>query len=194
MTLVPAAEYLEDEDLLEMVDAGLWPFIIVDEHKAAFWGQVLDRITVRTDLVLRTGGDIALAFRKNSPQLADVLNRFVTEHRAGTLMGNILLNRYLRSTTYVRNALSDEAQSRFRRLMALFELYGTEYGFEPLMLVALAYQESRLDQSLVSPRGAIGIMQVLPSTAADPVGGDSLTSTNAGREYSRRDEVSCVDP
>ena len=36
------------------------------------------------------------------------------------------------------------------------------------MLGAMAYQESRLDHSMRSPRGAIGIMQILPSTAADP--------------------------
>lgn len=34
------------------------------------------------------------------------------------------------------------------------------------MLIAQAYQESGLNQQLVSHRGAVGVMQVLPSTAA----------------------------
>jgi membrane-bound lytic murein transglycosylase MltF len=36
------------------------------------------------------------------------------------------------------------------------------------MVAALAYQESRLDQSKRSPKGAVGVMQLLPSTAAGP--------------------------
>ena len=36
------------------------------------------------------------------------------------------------------------------------------------MIAALAYQESGLDQSRRSHAGAVGVMQILPSTAADP--------------------------
>ena len=36
------------------------------------------------------------------------------------------------------------------------------------MVAAVGYQESRLDQSQRSSAGAVGVMQVLPSTAGDP--------------------------
>jgi membrane-bound lytic murein transglycosylase MltF len=36
------------------------------------------------------------------------------------------------------------------------------------MIAALAYQESGIDQNKHSPAGAVGVMQLLPSTAADP--------------------------
>ena len=36
------------------------------------------------------------------------------------------------------------------------------------MIAAQGYQESQLDQKKRSPAGAIGVMQVLPTTAADP--------------------------
>jgi membrane-bound lytic murein transglycosylase MltF len=49
----------------------------------------------------------------------------------------------------------------------IFEIYGDRYGFDFLMVAAQGYQESRLDQSARSAAGAIGIMQLLPSTAAD---------------------------
>jgi len=39
--LRPAEELLEDEDLIEMVDAGLIPMTVVDEHKAEPVGQGL---------------------------------------------------------------------------------------------------------------------------------------------------------
>ena len=37
--IIPADEYLEDEDLLEMMNAGLIPLIVIDSHKAEFWAQ-----------------------------------------------------------------------------------------------------------------------------------------------------------
>ena len=190
MVLNLAEEYLEDEDLLEMVDAGLIPMVVVDEHKAEFWDQIFDNITLHPDLAVRQHGSIASAFRKNSPQLADVIDRFTEEHRAGTLMGNIILNRYLKDTTRVRNAFSEEDQSRFRGTLRFFETYAPQYAFDPLMMVAQGYQESQLDQSVVSQAGAIGIMQLLPSTAADaavaiPDIQDPENNVHAGIKYMR---------
>ena len=64
-----APQNLEDDDLLEMVNAGLIPAIVVDDYLARFWKKVFPNITVHEDLALRTGGTLAIAFRKNSPQL-----------------------------------------------------------------------------------------------------------------------------
>jgi membrane-bound lytic murein transglycosylase MltF len=188
--LVAAQEFLQDEDLLEMVNAGLVPTVIVDSHKAGFWKQIFSNITVHEDLAVRSGGRIGWAFRKQSPQLEEVVNAFVAKHRKGTLMGNVVLNRYLKSTKWVRNALGDEDRARFERTVGIFENYGERYGFDPLMLAALAYQESRLDQSVRSAAGAVGIMQLLPSTAADPnVGIPDITTVenniHAGTKYLR---------
>jgi len=166
--VVPAEEFLQDEDLLEMVNAGLLPAIVVDSHKARLWAEVFDNITVHEDLEVRTGGEIAWAFRKDSPQLAEVVNAFVKTHKKGTLIRNVVLNRYLKDTRWARNALAGEDYARFERTVGIFRKYGDRYDFDPLMLAALAYQESRLDQSARSKAGAIGVMQLLPSTAADP--------------------------
>ncbi len=167
MTLKPAEEYLEDEDLLEMVDTGLLPMVVVDEHKAEFWDQIFENIALHPNLAVRDHGAIAWAFRKDSPRLAEAVNRFVAGHKKGTLMGNILLKRYLKDTKYVTNALAGKDRERFDQTVGLFQKHAAQYGFDYLMMVAQGYQESRLDQSLVSHRGAVGIMQLLPSTAAD---------------------------
>ena len=73
--IIEAPEYLEDDDILEMVNAGLVPMAIVDSHKAAFWAQIFDDIEPRTDLAIRTDGEIAWAIRKDSPQLMAVDQR-----------------------------------------------------------------------------------------------------------------------
>ena len=49
-------ENLEDEDLLEMVNAGLLPMIVMDSHKADVWAQIFDKITLHPTIALRTGG------------------------------------------------------------------------------------------------------------------------------------------
>ncbi len=168
MKLVAADEALEDEDLLEMLNAGLISTIIMDSHKAQIWSQILDNIQVHPDAYVRFDGEIAWAFRHNSPQLKKVVNEFVKNHRQGTLLGNVLINRYLKKLDYVKNSASKQEMKKFQSMVELFKKYADQYGFDYLLLGAQAYQESGLDQNKKSPVGAIGVMQLMPSTAKDP--------------------------
>ncbi len=167
MKLVLAEENFEDEDLLEMVDAGLIPMIVMDSHKAQFWTQIFDKIKVHSDIAVRTGGEVAWAFRKNSPKLKAIINEFVKGHKKGTLIGNMLLKRYLKDTKYVKNSISKPELEKFEAMVQLFKKYADTYDFDYLMMAAQAYQESGLDHNKKSHAGAIGVMQLLPSTAAD---------------------------
>ena len=165
--LIAADEAFEDEDLLEMVDAGIIPMIVMDSHKAQFWTQIFDKIQVNPEISVRSGGEIAWAFRKNSPQLKAVINEFVKGHKKGSLLGNMLLKRYLKSTKFVKNSLSEGELQKFQQMVELFKRYAAQYEFDYLMMAAQAYQESGLDQSTKSRAGAVGVMQLLPTTAAD---------------------------
>ena len=160
-------ESLEDEDLIEMVDTGLLPWAVVDDYKPQMWREVFTRVTVRDDLVLREGARLAWAIRPNSPQLKTFLDTFLKQNREGTLFGNIIRNRYIRDFNWTENAMGATELSRYHKLSALFRKYGTDYGMDPTLLAAQGFQESRLDQSVRSPAGAIGVMQLLPSTAQD---------------------------
>ena len=62
-----APDVLEDDDILEMVNAGLVPITIVDDYLADFWSQVFTSITVHKDVAVRTGGRLAVAFRGGIP-------------------------------------------------------------------------------------------------------------------------------
>lgn len=166
--IVSADEYLEDSDLLEMVNTGLIPMVIVDNHKARFWAEIFDHITLHPDIVANTGGEIAWAIRKNSPELKAVVNEFVKGHKKGTLLGNVIFKRYLKTNKWARNSVSPKELKKFQDTVALFRKYADQYGFDYLKIIALAYQESQLDHSKRSRAGAIGIMQLLPSTARDP--------------------------
>ena len=162
-----ADERLEDYDLLDMVNVGVIPTVIVDSHKAKLWGQIFDKIKVHEDLAVNTGGSIAWAMRKDSPKLMKAVNEFLKQHRKGTLTGNILIKRYLGNTKWMDDVLSDKGRERYENTIGIMKRYSDKYDFDWLMIAAQGYQESKLDQSKRSHAGAIGIMQVLPTTAAD---------------------------
>ncbi len=185
-----ADENLEDYDLLDLVNTGITPAIIVDSHKAALWVQVFKHIRVHEDLAVNSGGDIAWAFRKDSPKLAAVVNRFTKEHRKGTALGNILIKRYLGDIKWMDNPASSESRARFARTVDFIRKYAKLYDFDWLMIAAQGYQESQLDQNKRSKAGAIGIMQVMPKTAADPKVGipdiqEAEQNVHAGVKYLR---------
>ena len=168
IALVPVEENLEDEDLLEMVNAGLLPMVVTDAPLAEFWTKIFENIRLHPDIAVNAGGEIAWAFRKNSPKLKKVINQFASNNRKGSLIGNMLFTRYLKDTTYVKNALAAEERKKFQSLMHVFQEATTQYGFDWVLAMALGYQESTLDQQKRSPAGAIGVMQLLSSTARDP--------------------------
>lgn len=183
-----APEQFETEDLLEMVNAGLVPIVVADDYLARFWRQVYPDLTVREDLVLRSAGDIAFAIRKNSPQLKAQLDAFTVTHRAGTLFGNVTLQRYLQQTRWAKNAVSDEELKKFNTMVTLFKKYGEQYRINWLLMAAQGYQESQLDQGRRSGVGAIGVMQLMPATGKQMEVGDITqldANIHAGVKYVR---------
>jgi membrane-bound lytic murein transglycosylase MltF len=183
-----APETLGDEDLIEMVNAGLVPFTVVDKHLADFWKQIFPGITVHAALPLRSGSSVAWAFRKNSPQLKTALDDFLKRSGKGTLVGNVILKRYLSSQAYVKDAASEAERKKFLALIPFFEKYADRYGVDWLLMAAQGYQESQLNQEVRSPVGAIGVMQVMPATGKDLNVGDINElepNIHAGIKYMR---------
>ena len=188
MIIKEAPETLEDEDLIEMVNAGLIPLIVVDKHKADFWKQIFPKITVHDGVAVRTGGDIAWAIRKGSPQLKAAVDDFVARHAQGTTAGNSLLARYLKSAKYVKDAASESERKKFLALIQYFQKYGDKYDVDWLLMAAQGYQESQLNQAARSPVGAIGVMQVMPATGKELDVGDITkieANIHAGVKYMR---------
>lgn len=165
-------ELLEPDELLELVADGSIPITVAHAHMADFWAEILTDLTVHSDLVVAGGRDIAWAFRQDSPKLAKVLRDTIAPRRHRTEFGNVIFKRYLRNTRRVQNPSTTANQARYDAVMPHFRKFGEEHDVDPLLLAALAYQESGLDQSARSPAGAIGVMQLLPTTAASLNVGD----------------------
>lgn len=187
--IIPADEYLENEDLLEMLDAGLIDYTVVDQHIAQLWSKIFTHIRVQPELVIKKDGQIAWAVRKGTPQLMAEANRFLQRHKAGTEFGNILRKRYLENPYWAKRALEQQEVTKFKGLVNLFRKYADQYDFDYLILMAQGYQESQLDHNKRSPVGAIGIMQVMPTTGNSLNVGDIHqldANVHAGSKYMRK--------
>ena len=188
MSIHETPENLEDDDLLEMVNAGLIKITIVDDYLADFWKQVLTNLTVHDTVAVQTGGNLAVAIRKGSPQLATGLNGIIDKYGLGTTFGNMMQKRYLQSTKYVKDATSEAERDKFLAMTELFKKYSDQYGMDYLLMAAQGFQESGLDQSVKSRVGAVGVMQVMPATGKElNVGDISQLEANihAGVKYMR---------
>lgn len=190
IVIQPADENLEPTDILEMVNAGLVGMTLADAQVAQFWAKIYDKLRLHPDAAVVENGATGWALRKNSPRLKALANEFVKGHRVGTLYGNTLLNNYLKSTKWAVDATSGSEMKKFAEMASLFRKYGDQYDLPYLLVVAQAYQESRLDNSVRSPAGAVGVMQIKPSTAAgQPIGITNVerlpNNINAGTKYLR---------
>jgi membrane-bound lytic murein transglycosylase MltF len=184
LTMLPDA--IEDEDKLDMVNAGLLGITVVDEWLADLWSPILSDMIVHKDIAVRSGGQTGWAFRKNSPLLQAEIDDFVvnTVKKYGLVTGNV--KSFAAKVRKTDNAKAKEEWAKFQAVVELFRKYAGQYQFDYLLLTAQGYQESKLDQSTKSPVGAIGVMQLMPATGkAMEVGDIRQTEANvhAGAKY-----------
>jgi membrane-bound lytic murein transglycosylase MltF len=184
----PAPEVLADEDILEMVNAGIVQATVVHDYIAEFWQQVFPNLVLNKGAAVRTDGQIALMIRKNSPQLMAELNGFIARYPEGSLKRNLLLQKYLKSTKYAREATSKAEIAKFRNVVEFIRKYSDKYKVDYLLMAAQGYQESGLDHGRKSAVGAIGVMQVMPATGKEMKVGDVTKiepNIHAGVKYIR---------
>jgi membrane-bound lytic murein transglycosylase MltF len=183
-----APEDLEDEDLLEMLNAGTVGIVVVDDYVATLWQRVYKSIEPHPDIPVNTGGSFAWAMRKNSPDLMNVVNKFVDTHRQGTAFGNGLKQKYAIAGQGIRSASSPAELKKFSETVAMFQKYSGQYNLDYLLMMAQAFQESGLNQDAKSKVGAIGVMQLMPPTGVEMKVGDIHeidSNIHAGVKYIR---------
>ena len=116
-----APDVLEDDDVLEMVNAGLVPITVVDDYLAEFWSKVFTSITVHSDIAVRAGGSLAVAFRKENPKLRETVNTWLRKHPKGDAFRNTIERRYLDSVKYAKNAAADTERQKLQAVVELFK-------------------------------------------------------------------------
>jgi membrane-bound lytic murein transglycosylase MltF len=184
IVLVPDA--LEDEDMMEMLNAGLFEAIVVDDWKARIWAQVLPKVKVNDGAAVRSGGLTGWAIRKDSPKLRAILEEFYVSFIKRQNLHQARIAQYHTRIKQMKDPTGADDWKRFDQTLELFRTYGAKYGFDPLMLAAQGYQESGLNQNAKSHVGAVGIMQIMPATGAELKVGDiriAEANVHGGAKY-----------
>ena len=184
LTAVP--DDLSDEDILEMVNAGLLPITVVNDWMAKLWSSLLPKMQVHPEIAVGEGVAYGWAVRKNSPQLLSVINEFIRAHGQGTTFSKQVVTKYTGSPFMLKQAVSAESMKRFDQTAQMFRKYSDKYGMDYLLMMAEGYQESGLNQQAKSSVGAIGVMQLMPDTGKDMNVGDisqEESNIHAGVKY-----------
>lgn len=166
--VIEADPNLVTEDLLEMVARGLIGYAVAENQLAEVWKKNMRGLRLFNDVVIHSGGELAWAVRPGNTEFKESLDDFSRTVRQGTLKGNMFYKRYFVNEDHVLNFRNPLADGRLQPMAKLFQKYAEQYGFDWLKIAALAFQESGFNQDLKSNRGAVGVMQIKPSTASDP--------------------------
>lgn len=189
MEVIRADPLMESEDILALLNEDIYQYTIVDSHIAKLWQQVLENIQVHEKMIIHHHSEIGWALRPNTPILQQSLNTFIQNYaRPGRFLGNSLYRKYFDNTYWVEKPLTHDLLKRITCLKYYFQLYAEFYDFDWQLIAALAYQESRFQRNKTSHAGAVGMMQIKPSTARDrnvnlPDIEDLETNIHAGVKY-----------
>ena len=115
---------LEDDDVLEMVNAGLVKITIVDDYLADFWSKVFTDLKVHSDVAVRTGGNLGVAFRKENPKLREFINTWIGKQEKNSAFRNTVERRYLQNVKYAKNAAAEAERRKLAAVVELFKKYG----------------------------------------------------------------------
>ena len=166
IVIVEADPEFDHADVFDLVNSGAVDLTVADDHIAKVWAPMFPNIVLKSDLKIKSGGKIAWAVRKGAPKFEESLNAYVRKIKKGTLTGNMAFNDYYKSRRWLKNPLEPAELDKLDKVLDHMKKYSEEFSWDWIAVAAQAYQESQLDQGRVSPAGAVGIMQLLPSTAS----------------------------
>jgi membrane-bound lytic murein transglycosylase MltF len=159
---------LETESILSLVAAGHFDFSVADSLVAETAAALFPGLRIVEGLQLRRDGELAWATRPDSSALAAELNEFLPRYRHGSLLGNIAIKRYFEDLDPLRVRLEQGDTEGLSPYDATLKQYSQEYGFDWRLMAAVAYQESRFQQTSHNRSGATGLFQIKPKTAREP--------------------------
>ena len=166
LRIAPVTDGAEMEEMLRRVSEGSYEATVADtqliELAQAAGLDVVGRVEVGA------ARPKAWAVHPASPDLREAATRFLARNRR---LVAIFKTRYFSpSSKFARRAREAEfradTQGKLSPYDHLLKKAATETGLDWRPLAAVVYTESRFDPNAESPWGAIGLMQVLPKTAA----------------------------
>jgi membrane-bound lytic murein transglycosylase F len=180
--MVVLSPSVSTEEILEMVADGTYPATLANRDVAS--AALTYRPELAISLPMTQDHPVSWAVRANSSTLLDATNSFLSRHYrikergrvARSELYNVLYRKYFSDERQIRRRDENPFQlARTGRLSPYDELVQTcaeRYNFDWLLIASMITQESRFDPTKESWAGAVGLMQLLPTTAG--VSPDSL--------------------
>lgn len=163
--IVEESPNLDTEDLIEMVSNGEIEYTVAEEDIAKVNSFYYPNLDVSTPLSFSQR--IAWGVRKSSPQLLDTLNSWIL-YMKKRVDYHVIHNKYFKSRrASIIRANSDYSSIKGDQISPYDDLIkeaATEIGWDWRFLAAQIFKESRFNKNAVSWAGAVGLMQLLPST------------------------------
>ena len=161
-------ENVEHYEVLDMINNNKKFMTLGSSHDLALWSKLYNNVKHHPRLQLDDNLTSSWAVHGKAPLLSASLDQFISQHKKGTKLGNILHDRYLVNHPWLTRIIEQTFEERYLETESLIKKYAKQYQFDWQIILAQAYQESRLNQKAISHRGAVGVMQVLPTTAREP--------------------------
>ncbi|BAP45564.1 transglycosylase SLT domain-containing protein [Pseudomonas sp. LJDD11] len=155
---------LSVEDVLEMVQAGIYPLTLVEQPIAERWARVMPKLRVERNLKLESHGNIGWFVREDAPLLQASINGFLATYKAPANQ-DLVFEKAFKKMYRVNNPLARSNLQRLHELRPILQRHGDAHGIDWLDLAALAFKESKLDTTAKGSGGATGLLQITPSAA-----------------------------
>lgn len=152
------------EDVLEMVEAGIFDYTAVEQPIAERWQKVMPKLRIERQLMLSDKGDINWFVRPDAPILRNAIDRFLSGYSSPTDQ-DVAFQRIYRRLYKVHDPLSRGDRQRLEKVRPVLQRFGDEQNIDWLALAALAFKESTLNPGARGTGGATGLMQITPAAA-----------------------------
>jgi membrane-bound lytic murein transglycosylase MltF len=159
---------LPTEKILGLVASGVFERTIADSIVASTAAALYPELRVLSNLKLREDGQLGWATHHTAKALRDELDTFLPRYRKGSLLGNITARKYFEKLVTIRARMARDETGALSDYDATLKKYAAMYGFDWRLMAAVAYQESRFDQTSTNRSGATGLFQIKPKTAREP--------------------------
>ncbi|WP_342653002.1 transglycosylase SLT domain-containing protein [Pseudomonas sp. F3-2] len=152
------------EDVLEMVQAGIYHLTVVEQPIAERWAKVMPRLRLDRSVALSDPGDMNWFVRKDAVMLHAAVNRFLETYE---VPGNqdVAFQKAYKDLYQIHNPLARADRLRLEKLRPTLQLHADAQKMDWLDLAALAFKESALNPGAKGGSGATGLLQITPSAA-----------------------------
>lgn len=157
---------LSKEVALEMVAKKEFQSLLVDKHDFLIMHSYFPQL--KENRVVQREQPVAFAFNPHSEQLKDHFNEWHAKKRHSADY-QFTLKKYSDHSAFIKEKLKYEMpvirKGIISKYDSLIRKYAVKEAFDWKLIAAIIHQESRFRPQIVSPVGAYGLMQLMPSVA-----------------------------